>query len=46
MNPAQAQETFNSKMADTEFRNAYLDGYHPNHAKAVEEMTKLHSYMG
>lgn len=46
MNSAQAQEAFNSKMADTEFRTAYLDGYHPNHAKAVEEITKLHSYMG
>ena len=46
MNPAQAQETFNSKMADPEFRNAYLDGYHPNHAQAVQEITKLHSFMG
>ena len=46
MNPAQAQETFNSKMADPEFRNAYLDGYHPNHAQAVQEITKLHGFMG
>ena len=46
MNPAQAQESFNSKMADSEFRTAYLDGFHPNHARAVEEITKLHSYMG
>ena len=46
MNPAQAQETFNNKMADPEFRNAYLDGYHPNHAQAVQEITKLHGFMG
>lgn len=46
MNPAQAQEAFNSKMADPEFRNAYLDGYHPNHAQAVQEITKLHGFMG
>jgi len=46
MTPAQAQESFNSKMADPEFRTAYLDGFHPNHARAVEEITKLHSYMG
>ncbi len=46
MNPAVAQDTINNRMADQEFRSAYLDQYHPNHASAVQEMTKLHGYLG
>ena len=46
MNPATAQEAMNSKLSDQEFRTAYLDQYHPNHASAVREMTKLHEYIG
>jgi len=46
MNPANAQQTINDRMSDTEFRSAYLDQYHPNHANAVKEMTKLHEYIG
>jgi len=46
MNPATAQQSINERMSDTEFRSAYLDQYHPNHANAVKEMTKLHEYIG
>ena len=46
MNPATAQQTINDRMSDTEFRSAYLDQYHPNHANAVQEMTRLHEYIG
>ena len=46
MNPAQAQQSIDAKMADPNFRNAYLDQYNPGHAEAVREMTKLHEYIG
>ena len=43
MSPVHAEETISSKMADPEFKKAYLDGTHPNHAQAVQEMTRLHN---
>ncbi len=43
MTPVHAQESIDSKMADKEFRSAYLDGTHPNHAQAVKEMQRLHN---
>ena len=46
VNPASAQQQINELMSDTEFRNAYQDGYHPGHKEAVEKMTKLYSYLG
>ena len=43
MTPVHAQESIDSKMADKEFRSAYLDGTHPNHDRAVQEMQRLHN---
>jgi len=43
MTPVHAQESIDSKMADKEFRSAYLDGTHPNHDQAVREMQRLHN---
>ena len=43
MSPVHAQETIDSKMADKDFRSAYLDGTHPSHAQAVQEMQRLHN---
>ena len=43
MTPVHAQESIDSKMSDKEFRSAYLDGAHPNHAQAVQEMQRLHN---
>ena len=43
MTPVHAQESIDSKMADKEFRSAYLDGTHPNHDRAVQEIQRLHN---
>ena len=46
MSPVHAEESINSKMADKDFRSAYLDGSHPNHDQAVQEMMRLHNALG
>jgi hypothetical protein len=43
MTPVHAEETIASRMADQEFRTAYLDGASPHHQRAVEEMQRLHN---
>ena len=43
MSPVHAEETIASRMADPEFRSAYLDGASPHHEAAVKEMERLHN---
>ena len=43
MSPVHAEETIASRMADPEFRTAYLDGASPHHEAAVREMERLHN---
>ena len=43
MSPVHAEETIASRMADPEFRTAYLDGSSPHHEAAVREMERLHN---
>ena len=43
MSPVHAEETIASRMADPEFRSAYLDGASPYHEAAVKEMERLHN---
>lgn len=42
MTPEAAISKIKDKQADPEFMAAYLNGSHPGHKKAVEEMTKLY----
>jgi hypothetical protein len=41
---AQAEQLISQKQSDKDFMAAYTNKYHPQHAEAVEEMTKLFSY--
>lgn len=46
VSPAEAQAKINAKLADAEFRKAYLNALHPKHKDAVSEMTNLYSLTG
>ena len=43
LSPAMAQEKIDNNLGDSEFNKIYLDKTHPQHQKAVEEMTRLFS---
>jgi len=43
LSPAMAEEKINTNLSDTDFNKVYLDKTHPQHQKAVEEMTRLFS---
>ena len=43
MSPVHAEETIATRLADPEFRTAYLDGSNPHHETAVKEMERLHN---
>jgi len=43
MSPVHAEETIATRLADPEFRTAYLDGSNPHHEAAVKEMERLHN---
>ena len=43
LSPAMAQEKIDNNLGDSEFNKIYLDKTHPQHQKAVDEMTRLFS---
>jgi len=43
LSPAMAQEKIDNNLGDAEFNKIYLDKTHPQHQKAVDEMTRLFS---
>ena len=43
LSPAMAQEKINTNLSDSEFNKVYLDKTHPQHQRAVDEMTRLFS---
>lgn len=45
ISPAEAQNRINAKLADPDFKRAYLSATHPKHKDALAEITRLYQLM-